>query len=92
MTFATPESVPSGMAVEVVEVQGHPPESLEDFDGESGFVLGDDAHHVIQGIGRITGDHVRFYEKDMANNAKDVRVWEVRREGETFVAEQTATF
>ncbi len=93
MSFTTPESVPSGMALRVLEVQGHQPESLADFVGEDvGFVLDDEPHHLIRGSGRITEDVVRFHEKDMANNGKDIRVWQVSSDGSEFVAEQTPTF
>ena len=92
MSFTTPDSVQSGMALRVLEVQGHPPDYLSDFDGDVAFVLDDELRHLIQGSGRITGDVVRFHEKDMTSSGKDIRVWEVRRDGADFLAEQTPSF
>ncbi|MBA2769744.1 MAG: hypothetical protein H0U35_11580 [Sporichthyaceae bacterium] len=91
MTFTTPDSVPAGVALRVLEVQGHPPDHLSDFDGEVAFVLDDELRHLIQGSGRITGDVVRFHEKDVTSG-KDIRVWQVRRAGADFLAEQTPSF
>jgi hypothetical protein len=76
----------------VLEVQGRSPASLGDFEGDVSFVVDDDAHHLIQGCGRVSGDRVRFHEKDVAANGKDVRVWGIRQEGEAFFAEQTPSF
>lgn len=92
MSFTTPESVSSGIAQRVLEVQGHSPASLADFTGDVSFVVDDEAHHLIQGSGRVNGDRVRFHEKDVAANGKDVRVWGIRQEGEAFLAEQTPSF
>ena len=55
-------------------------------------MLDDELRHLIQGSGRITGDVVRFHEKDMTSSGKDIRVWEVRRDGADFLAEQTPSF
>jgi hypothetical protein len=56
VSFTTPESVPAGMARGALEVQGHPPGSLADFDGDVAFVIDDESRHLIQGSGRVTGD------------------------------------
>lgn len=92
MSFTTPASVPAGVSQRVLEVLGRYPESLADFDGDVSFVIDDDAHHLIQGSGRLGGDRVRFHEKDMAVNGKDVRLWDIRQEGEAFLAEQSPAF
>jgi hypothetical protein len=91
VSFTTPESVPAGIARRVLEVQGHPPGSLADFDGEVAFVIDDESRHLIHGSGRVTGDRVRFHEKDRANG-KDIRLWGIRQEGEAFFADQTPSF
>jgi hypothetical protein len=91
MSFTTPESVQSGMARRVLEVEGRPPSSLSDFDGEVVFMIDDESHHLIQGAGRVLGDAVRFHEKDRASG-KDVRLWGIRQDGEAFFAEQTPNF
>lgn len=92
MSFSTPASVPAGISQRVLEVRGHPPDSLADFEGEVSFVVDDEAHHLIAGSGRASGDRVRFHEKDMATNGKDIRLWAIRQEGEAFLAEQTPSF
>ena len=38
------------------------------------------------------GTTVRFHEKDVDNNGKDIRVWTVRPQGSKFVAEHAAQF
>ncbi len=48
--------------------------------------------YLVSGAGRAHGDLVRFHEKDMEHNGKDIRVWHVRQEGADFLAEQAATF
>ena len=79
------------MARRVIEVSGRPPSSLADFDGDVAFVIDDEAHHLIQGSGRIIGDAVRFHEKDRLDG-KDTRLWGIRQDGEVFLAEQTPGF
>lgn len=80
------------MPVTIETVAGHPPQSLEDFEGEASFVLVGEVAYTVRGSGRVTGDSVRFHEKDIEHNGKDVRVWRVFREGDRYVAEQAATF
>lgn len=92
MTSSTPQPIPSGTAQRVLEVQGHPPTSLQDFDGDVEFVVGEDLRYLVQGSGRVNGDSVRFHEKDMANNGKDIRVWQVRAEDTDFVAEHLGVY
>ena len=92
MSFNTPVSVASGVAREVLEVDGHRPALLSDFDGETTFVLGNGSQYVVRGLGRVIEGAVRFHEKDMDNDGKDIRVWEVRTEGVRFVAEHIALF
>jgi hypothetical protein len=40
----------------------------------------------------VDGTTVRFHEKDVDNNGKDIRVWTVRPQGSRFVAEHAAQF
>ena len=91
MSFTTPVSLPSGRAERVREVHGHAPEKLDDFVGDLEFVL-DGEGYVVRGTGRLVEDHVRFYEKDVQANGKDIRTWVVRADGEDFLAEPVATF
>jgi hypothetical protein len=93
MSFTTPTTVPSGMSVAVLAVDGHAPAGLPDFTGEEVTFLVDlDPPHLVQGCGRLQGETVRFHEKDIAGGGKDIRVWEVRVSGSRFVAEHAAQF
>lgn len=91
MAFTTPMSLPSGRAERVREVRGGAPGALEDFVGDLEFVL-DGGGYVVRGTGRLAEDQVRFYEKDVQANGKDIRTWVVRADGENFLAEPAATF
>ncbi len=90
MSFTTPASVPSGIPRRVTDVERRPPVALSDFVGDVEFQLEDD--YLVLGTGRLAGDQVRFHEKDVAANGKDVRVWSIRRDNEAFLAEPTPTF
>lgn len=92
MSFGTPQPVPSGTVQRVLQVQGRPPTSLQDFDGDVSFLVGEDLHYLVQGCGRVNGASVRFHEKDVANNGKDIRVWQVRPEAAGFVAEHLGIY
>lgn len=92
MSFTTPRSVPSGMAIPVLEVEGRVPVSLEDFHGDVSFLLGVDPPYLVGGSGRADGSVVRFHEKDVENSGKDIRVWEVRQEHDSYVAEHAARY
>ena len=92
MSFTTPGSVPSGTAMPVSEVEGRAPASLEDFAGDVSFSLGLEPPYLVEGCGRLDGSAVRFHEKDVQNNGKDIRVWEVRMDGDRFVAVQAAQY
>lgn len=93
MSFTTPSNVPSGMSMQVLEVQGHPPDHLQEFAGDVSFVIDLDPPLFVQGSGRIDGRRVRFHEKDLDHGGKDIRVWEVRDEGGgRFVAVHAAQF
>ena len=92
MSFSTPTTVPSGMSVPVLAVDGRTPDSLPDFIGDVSFLVDLDPPHLVQGCGTLRGTAVRFHEKDMSNGGKDVRVWNVRAQGMHFVAEHAAQF
>ncbi len=92
MSFTTPDSVPAGTAFRVLEVQSRPPADLADFAGDVAFVIDDELRHLIQGTGGLVDDGVRFHEKDMSANGKDIRVWTIRQEQGDFLAEQTPVF
>ncbi len=92
MSFSTPMPIPSGMSLPVLAVEGRTPQTQEDFAGEVSFLLDLDPPHLVQGCGVVDGSTVRFYEKDVDNNGKDIRVWTVCSRGTRFVAEHVAQF
>jgi hypothetical protein len=92
MSFSTPTTVPSGMSVPVLAVEGRIPERLDQFAGEVSFLVDLDPPHLVQGSGSVQGSTVRFHEKDVGNSGKDIRVWVVRPQGTRFVAEHDAQF
>jgi hypothetical protein len=92
VSFTTPISVASGVARQVLEVDGHQPARLCDFEGDRTFVIGDGDRYVVRCVGRVVEGMVRFHEKDMDNDGKDIRVWQVRADGARFVAEHISLF
>jgi len=92
MSFSTPTTVPSGMSVPVLAVEGRIPSSLADFVGETSFLVDLDPPHLVHGAGSLEDEVVSFHEKDLDNNGKDIRVWEVRIEGSRFTAQHAARF
>lgn len=87
--FSTPRSVISGVPYQVREVRDHAVLGLEDFLGDTTFVL--DLHgdeYRVWGPGVADGDDVRVFEKDEQGAGKDIRVWTVRRAGgDVYTAE-----
>ena len=90
--FGTPQPVVSGVPYQVRRVRDHDVLALEDFLGDTSFVLdlGGDEYRVC-GPGIADGDEVRVYEKDEQGVGKDIRVWTVRRgAGDVYTAEHCA--
>lgn len=76
--FAT-RSVVSGRAYPVIEVAAGVPAILDDFTGNTRFVVDLDGDpYTVCGFGRHAQGGVRFYEKDSDGLGRDVRVWAVR--------------
>ena len=92
MSFSTPHTVPSGMSVPVLAVEGRSPQNLEDFAGGVSFLVALDPPHLVKGSGVVQGTTVRFHEKDVDNSGKDIRVWTISPQGSRFVAEHAALF
>jgi len=92
MSFSSPMTVPSGMSVPVLAVEGRTPDSLEEFIGDVSFLVDLDPPYLVRGRGSAHGSTVRFHEKDLDNSGKDIRVWVVRTQGSRFVAEHDAQF
>jgi hypothetical protein len=91
MTFAAPHSIISGIPYDVIEVGGHPASHLSDFEGDTEMVIaGRGEYHRVCGIGALREGAVRFYEKDVDHEGKDVRVWTVSPESDHFVARHAA--
>jgi hypothetical protein len=93
MTYAAPDPVPSGRPYVVIAVAGEQPAALEQFLGETAFTI--DKHGTeseVCGLGSRNESGVRFHEKDIVNDGKDVRVWQVTREDSEFIATATASF
>jgi hypothetical protein len=86
MSFTTPTSVRSGMAIRILEVNGHPPFDLRNFDGDTWFVVDSDVPRFVKGCGRLGDGGVRFHEKDMDRNGKDILVWDIVRLDDEFAA------
>jgi hypothetical protein len=91
MTFAAPDSIASGSPYQVVKVGGHSPESLKEFIGDTEFVIeGLGERHIVAGIGTLETDEVRFQEKDVRHDGKDVRVWQITGADHSFIAKHAA--
>jgi hypothetical protein len=93
MTFVPGDPIASGRPYPISAVADRAPSEMSEFVGETVFTLqlGEDVRRVC-GVGRTDGDGVRFHEKDVEHTTKDVRVWEIRRSGDRFVAASAATF
>ena len=89
LVFGTPRAVVSGVPYQVRLVRDHEVLGLEDFLGDTTFVLDMDGDpYLVCGPGIQDGDGVRVYEKDEQGAGKDIRVWEVRRgSGDVYTAE-----
>ena len=87
--FGTPRPVVSGVPYQVRQVRDHEVLGLEDFVGDTTFVLDlDGDEYRVWGPGVQDGDGVRVYEKDEQGIGKDIRVWTVRRgAGDSYTAE-----
>jgi hypothetical protein len=93
MTFASPEPVVSGMPYTVTAVSGRGPSSLEEFVGATEFTVDKGAvPYVVWGSGALSGDLVRFHEKDKGPDGKDIRVWQITRRPDGFAAESVAMY
>ncbi|WP_432494961.1 hypothetical protein [Kineococcus auxinigenes] len=82
------QPVVSGRSYLVDRVGGRAPRDLEDFTGETSFLLTLGPHvHEVVGVGRVQDGVVRVHEKSGGPGGKDVRVWCVRRTERGFEAE-----
>lgn len=84
MTFLPASPVASGRPYHVKACRGRVPTALADFEGEADFVLSTErGATAVLGVGAIHGDNcVRFHEKDVDHDGKDVRVWHITLEAD----------
>jgi hypothetical protein len=89
LVFGSPRAVVSGVPYEVRQVRDREVLGLEDFLGDTTFVLDlDGDEYRVWGPGVPDGDGVRVFEKDEQGAGKDIRVWTVRRGAdEGYIAE-----
>jgi hypothetical protein len=94
MTYAAPDPVSSGRPYRVIAVDGQSPGALEQFVGDTAFTIGTEGmESTVCGLGTMHESGVRFYEKDVDHDGKDVRVWEISAgPDEGFSATPTAAF
>jgi hypothetical protein len=85
MTLHSATPVASGRPYHVTACKGRVPTALADFEGGSDFTLSTGAGTVpmvIRGVGAAHGDCVRFHEKDVDGDGKDVRIWHIIQEAD----------
>ena len=91
---SAPEPVESGQSYTITHVDGREPESLDDFTGDVHLTLvrnGQQLH--VTGAATRTADSVRFYQKDLALQDRDIRVWTITElDNSTFHAAPHAAF
>ena len=93
MTYTTPEGIPSGMPHRVTSVAGLAPSQIEEFVGETEFVIDrQGAEYMIRGCGVRDDNDVLFSEKDLEHDGKDMRIWQIWRGGEGYEAAQKSMF
>ncbi len=83
------DATASGLPYLVLLVGGQPPSALEQFVGETSFVVsksGTDSS--VAGVGTLDADGVRFFEKGLGDS-KDVRVWQIRQTAEGAYTAET---
>lgn len=88
------EPVASGQGYTISQVDGHRPESLDDFTGDIHLTLIRNGQQLdIAGAAARTTDSVRFYQKDLALPDRDIRVWTITASDDsTFLAAPVAAF
>ena len=72
------EPVESGQSYTITHVDGREPESLDDFTGDVHLTLvrnGQQLH--VEGAVTRTADSLRLYQKDLALQDRDIRVWTI---------------
>jgi hypothetical protein len=89
MSFVTPRPVVSGKPYAVLSVHDHIPDGLDDFVGDTSFVLDLEGYaYTVCGPGVRADRGVRVFEKSDDGAGKDVRTWLVcvAADGEAYIA------
>jgi hypothetical protein len=89
MSYTTPGSVISGKPYSVQSVHDRTPDRLDDFLGDTTFILDlDGQHYTVSGPGIYVDPGVRVFEKDDDGFGRDIRVWMVcaASSGDRFTA------
>ena len=83
MNNTAPDAVASGMPYRVLDIAGRPPQSLDQFVGDTHFVVDKvGARSTVRGQGAVRGESVRFHEKGGdAGTGRDTRVWTITQTG-----------
>ena len=89
MTMATDGPVISGLAYTVTEIDGHPPAGLAGCLGDRTLTLvGSGLCHRVRGTGTNHSGGIRFHQKDLGPDGKDVRVWTITHPGDHVLLAQ----
>lgn len=76
MSATTPRSVISGKPYPIVRVDDHAPAALDDFTGQTTFLIDLDGQpYAVCGPGVAVDDGVRVFEKCDEGVGKDIRTW-----------------
>ena len=89
MTMATDGPVISGLAYTVTEIDGHLPTGLAGCLGDRTLTLvGSGLSHRVRGTGIDHLGGVRFHQKDLGPDGRDVRVWTITHAGDDVLLAQ----
>ncbi|WP_136517836.1 MULTISPECIES: hypothetical protein [Cellulomonas] len=87
MSHPTADPVVSAVPYQVLDVDGRPPRTLDDFTGVVAMrVQGRTGAHLVRGQGTTADHHAVVQEKTGDGTGKDVRRWRVAADGDGFVA------
>ena len=94
MTFFAADPISSGRPYRVLAAGGQAPSTLDQFLGDARFTIAKDAaESLVCGVGSLHEGWVRFQEKDVEHDGKDVRVWQISQDDSgAFMAAATAAF
>ena len=93
MTYTTPEAVPSGLPHRVTSVAGRTPSRIDEFLGDTEFVIDKQgAEYTIRGCGMRGDNDVLFNEKDLEHEGKDMRIWQIWGSDQGYEAAQKAMY